>query len=714
MLRLKNTVYNISFALNCLLLFLLIFESRLLLPSWVQAIGRMHTVLLHFPIVLLLLCIAWELFSAKKKFLFPEQVDVGDALLLVTAFTSVCSSIMGLLLSREDGYTQDVVAWHKWGGVIISLITLAWYAWRTRIRQAKVLTVITGIASFVLVLITGHLGGDITHGDNFLLAPVTKEKQEPKVLFEDAMVYANMVHPIIKSKCITCHNERKAKGELIMENFASLVKGGKSGALWDLNKPNLGLLFDRLHLPLDNKKHMPPTGKPQLTEEEEAILYYWIKSGGSEKLRVSELPVMDTLRTLASARFNTIETDEYTFSPADEKKVQALKNNYRLIQPLSESSPALGVTFFSASQFKPAQLKDLLDIREQIVSLNMNKMPVTDEDLSTIAQFNSLRKLNLSFTNIKGTGLQQLSKLKELKQLSLSGTGVTAANLSVLSGLTKLTELYIWTTPAQSENLAAIQKQLPHTQFQTGFKGDTITVKLNNPLIENEEQIVIEPVQLKIKHPVKGVTIRYTTDGKDPDSLTSAVFNNEVKIDKSVTIRAKAFKPGWGSSDVSEKIFLKSGYHIDSVWFIKPSLDIPYKSMNPRMLADLQKGELNDDKWIGYRSIPMEAILYFENKKRVSSITVSSLVKINSYIMPPQQIEVWAGADSTHLRLLKKMNPEQPAKDAPGYMKTYDLSFSPVEEKYFKVVVKPVMVLPKWHRGKGDKGWIFVDELLVN
>jgi len=59
------------------------------LPAWVQMIGRMHTLILHFPIVLILLSIVWELFSGFKTMRSREQADIGDILLLVTALTSV-------------------------------------------------------------------------------------------------------------------------------------------------------------------------------------------------------------------------------------------------------------------------------------------------------------------------------------------------------------------------------------------------------------------------------------------------------------------------------------------------------------------------------------------------------------------------------------------------------------------------------------------------
>ena len=55
----KNIVFNIIFAGNCLLLFLLAAEKYIVVPAWLQVIGRMHPLVLHFPVVLLLLNIAW-------------------------------------------------------------------------------------------------------------------------------------------------------------------------------------------------------------------------------------------------------------------------------------------------------------------------------------------------------------------------------------------------------------------------------------------------------------------------------------------------------------------------------------------------------------------------------------------------------------------------------------------------------------------------------
>jgi len=712
----KNILYNSSFGLNCMLVFLLFFESRISLPNWVQVIGRMHPLLLHFPIVLMVLCVCWEWFTSYKKSITKELTPVGDTLLLITSLTAVTSALMGLLLSKETGYVPQELLWHKWGGVSISLLALVWYIFREQVRNQKIIMTITAAGSIAVVVITAHLGGSITHGEDFLLAPVTQDKQAPAVLFEDAVIYANMVQPILKAKCIVCHNEKKTKGELLMEPYAMLAKGGKSGVLWNLNDENFGLLLTRIHLPADNKKHMPPTGKIQLTDNEISIIYHWIKNGASATAKAADLPATDSLRLLAFAQFNTIETDEYSFKPANENTVQSLSNNYRFINPLAVGSPALGVDFFGSAQFKADQLKELLPVKDQIIALNLNKMPVTDDDLPTIAQFVNLRRLNLSFTNIKGNGLAALKPLTALQQLSLSGTAVTAENLQQLAALPKLTQLYIWSTPAQIQPLAMLKKQLKNTDIQTGFNGDSIKMKLNSPIVQNEEQVILNPISLKLKHYVNGVTIRYTTDGSEPDSLLSPLYKGDFIVNKNMTVKAKAFKQGWLSSEVSERVFYKAGYTIDSIRLIQAPLDLPYKNVPATVLSDAQKGDFNfrSGKWLGFKGIPMQAFLYFDTARNISSVSISNMVDIGNYIMPPQQVEVWAGSDPSNLRLVKKFNPAQPLTDEIGYMKGYDVNFLPVTVKCMKIVVVPVSKLPIWHRGRGENGWAFIDEIFLN
>src|SRR5678815_4157220 len=162
-------------------------------------------------------------------------IQIGEWLLLLSAFTAAVTAIMGLFLSREEGYDAEALMWHKWGGVTVSLLLLLWYSFRNRLSATKAGTFIAAIISFAVIIFTGHQGAGITHGQNFLLAPLLPEKKQQQVLLEDAEVFKDMVRPILETKCMSCHNSKKAKGELVMETPELLLKGGKKGKLWDLS-----------------------------------------------------------------------------------------------------------------------------------------------------------------------------------------------------------------------------------------------------------------------------------------------------------------------------------------------------------------------------------------------------------------------------------------------------------------------------------------------
>ncbi len=716
MQRTRNIIFNICFAINCLLVFFLLVESRIAIPSWLQVMGRMHPLLLHFPITLLVVYIFWTLIIEKKNKDDETIKNIGNWLLLASACTAAFTALMGLFLSKEEGYDAAALQWHKWSGVIIALLTAVWYAYLEKLRNINWLNSSIAIFSLAALIFTGHQGAEITHGQNFLLAPVKPEISEDKILFENAVVYTNMVRPILQSKCYSCHNAKKAKGQLIMQAEELLLKGGKNGILWDRTAAGYGLLLSRLHLPMDNKKHMPPKGKPQLTEEEIQVLYSWIKSGADFKTKVIDLPETDTLRIIANTIFNTIETDDYDFEEADANKIKNLNTNYRMVAPLATASPALGVDFFSAASYQPDQLKELLTVKEQVVSLNLNKMPVKDEELKIIGQFRNLRKLNLSFTDITGSSLNELSKLEDLRQLSLSGTAISKNDLKNLSSLKKLSQLFVWNTSLTDTEIASLQNEMKGIAFEKGFKGDSNILQLNAPLLMNEEQIINSPINLKIKHYISGVSIKYTLDGTEPDSIHSPEYHNNIVLTKNVTIKAKAFKQGWVSSAVMENYFFSSAYKADSVLNLQPP-DEQYKGDGPGTLIDLVKGEANNfksGKWLGFRKNKMESLLFFDTAVNVKSVTLSTLVDIGGYIMPPLLIEVWGGDKINNLKWLGRVRPQQPTVIQPGYLKAFEVSFKPITVKYLKIIAVPVSKLPAWHPGKGDKVWVFADEVFVN
>jgi hypothetical protein len=242
--------------------------------------------------------------------------------------------------------------------------------------------------------------------------------------------------------------------------------------------------------------------------------------------------------------------------------------------------------------------------------------------------------------------------------------------------------------------------------------------------MENEEQVITVSVPVKLKHYIRGTIIRYTLDGTDPDSLKSPVYDGKVLINSDVTVKAKAFKPGWISSDVLKQHFFKGTYHPDSVVLMTPP-DKKYKGTGGKTIVDLEKGDINNfgnEKWLGYRENAMEAMLFFGKPIEVKTVIISALKDISGYVLPPASVEVWGGKDENNLKLLNKTIPAQITKEsqtkAKDFVNTENLvincNFKPTEVKFIKLLLKPVGKLPQWHPGKKEKAWIFVDEVFVN
>jgi hypothetical protein len=681
----------------------LLSESRLVIPAWLQVVGRMHPLILHFPIALLILFIAQRLIL--------KQAD--NTLLLLAAFTAAITATMGLLLSKEPGYDPDTLQVHKYSGILISLTALAWYTWYDRLEAIRYAPAITAIISLTALTIAGEKGAGITHGDNFLLAPVSPNNPKKAVSFDEAVVFNDMVQPILKAKCMGCHNTSKAKGELVMETLPLLLKGGKSGPLWDSSKADFGGMMARIHMSPDEEKHMPPRGKPQLTDAEMTILYQWLKHDPSRSIKVSELPAKDTLRQLALTLFKKVDEDTYDFDPADEKTVEKLNTSYRVIYPVALHSPALNVDFYSPQFFKSDQLKDLEPLGKQIVSLDLDKMPVTDADIPAILHFTNLRTLNLSFTGVTGAGIAQLCKLEKLKSLSLSGTAIKADDIACLISQKSLRHLYIWNTAIPPGSILLTRNS--NLVIEGGSRMDTVLLKLNPPILGDNEPIVMAPETLTLKHYVPGTVIRYTLDGSDPDSTRSIVYNKNILVSQMSVLKAKAFKKGWLPSDATLNYFYSEKYRPDSIRMLKP-IDSNYMRYGGKTLIDLVKGDENfyNGKWLGFRKNNMECLLFFHKPVLASQITLSGLVNTGASIMPPAKIEVWGGVDAQNMRLLAHLEPEQPKTPPPVYLTPYDLLFSPTSVRCLKISVAPVAKLPDWQLEKGKKGWVFIDEIFVN
>jgi uncharacterized membrane protein len=713
----KGFAENLLFALNIFIIFFLLFGSYVSIPVWLQPVGRLHPLIIHFPIVVLIMAMVLEFFRFKERFRTEKLYhDFTTYLWLTGALFAAVTAIMGLFLSKEPGYDGDTLQWHKWFGVSVVFASTLIYWCRTAGWYSPKIARSGAVVTVLCLIIAGHYGADITHGENFILAPVWHPEKK-LVPIDKALVFRDVIEPVFESKCTSCHSPDKTKGGLMLIDEKSILKGGKDGKLFISGQPQLSLLLQRIHMPEGEKKHMPPSGKPQLTADEMNLLYLWIKENAEFNKKIIDLPPTDSLRVLAANYLKPVEETEeqYDFAAADDKLIKKLNNNYRVIYPIAQESPALGVNIYNKKTYQPKVLEELSGIKKQVVSLDLSKMPVKDGELKTIAGFENLRILNLNFTDVTGSTIKQLASLKHLKTLSLAGTRLDQQSIKQIGAIKSLTKVALWDTGIPDTEIAELQKNNKNIDFIKGFKDDGKPIKLNDPQVKNTSFVFTKPLPLELSHPIKGVEIRYTTDGTDPDSIKSQLYKPGIMIAQNTAVKAKAYKPGWLGSDIIQFNFFKSTYTPDSISFIAGPNE-KYSADGAKTLIDKDLGGTNfgNGKWIASQK-DLVVYMQFAMPVDLHTITLDCMRNIGSQIFLPVGIEIWGGKDAAHLKLLSKVKPAIPLKDDPFIVKGMDCKLASAPQlSCLKIIAKPIQTLPSWDPVKKQPGWVFMDEIFLN
>lgn len=452
-------------------------------------IGHLHPLLVHLPIGVLVLAFLFYWLMRLKQYAFLSKVMTLT--LLAGTISAFLSCITGYVLSLDGDYASGLVGWHQNMALLTTMLSLGWFyvmatEQQTWVRHAAAIFCMIGI------MITGHLGGSLTHGEGYLLGSsigntdsVITRKPVPDV--QAAVAYKDLVQPLLQEKCYSCHAANKQKGKLRLDLPEYILKGGKNGEAIKPGNVSESEMIKRLLLPKSDDDHMPPEQKPQLTEKEITLLHWWVASGASFDKKVNELSQTDSIKkVLLSFQGNssaaTPDIPSVAVNPAPAEAIKALKQRGVVVIPVATNSNYLSVNFVSADSVSDKDIALLLPIKDQLAWLKLSDQPISDSVLKTIASCKNLVKLHLDHTNITDAGIKYLSSLNELKVLNCVGTAVTFNGLSELKGLKNLQQLYVYQTKLSGQEWKSLQQLFPSTRIDSGnyvvptFDSDTTVV----------------------------------------------------------------------------------------------------------------------------------------------------------------------------------------------------------------------------------------------
>lgn len=285
------------------------------LDAWIEFSGRLHPLLVHFPIALLIIAFVLEVIFGRKR--SPGSVRSVLVVLAFGALGGLAAAGAGWLLAENKSSRGDygeALELHRWIGVATAAISLLalFVGLSVRKRERG-----GGITFFRWLLFlgaggvgaAGHLGAGLVWGDDFLFVPFAAEDEGTTAagteaesdgildeVPEDQEDVSEAVAPIppvpvdlgdplanveavFAESCYECHGPDRARAGLRMDRLATLI---------DAEDPSNGYvvpgdldeswLWTVVNLPEEDEEHMP-LDRPTLAPEALAMIEAWILAG---------------------------------------------------------------------------------------------------------------------------------------------------------------------------------------------------------------------------------------------------------------------------------------------------------------------------------------------------------------------------------------------------------------------------------------------------
>jgi uncharacterized membrane protein/mono/diheme cytochrome c family protein len=452
-------------------------------------IGNLHPAIVHLPIGILILAVLLEWLILFRRFhagapLIPLITAIG-------AISAVLACVTGLLLESSGEYNGAAVDRHKWAGLISALIATVYHVLR---RQGGWLDAIPNRARwgslliFASVTVTGHWGGDLTHGSGFVwkgfdsngsdAAENTFTEFKPVANVLEAKVYPDLVAQVMQAKCVSCHGAAKQKGGLRLDDPSYILRGGKNGVVIKPGSTTNSELFKRLLLPPEDEYHMPPKEKPQLSTQDRTLIEWWISKGADFKKTVKEIGIDDStlalLKVYEAGQKTSVQHNFERLLPeddvpdADPVLLEKLRAQGIVILQIDPSKGYLMANLMNTSRPVDSLLMEMESLSRQLVWLKLSGTDLSDDGCRVISKFNQLIRLQIDQTRITDAGLSALVSLAKLEKLNLAGDRITLQGIRQLKSLTALKSLNIWKTGLAAADQTEVFNILSGVKIDTG------------------------------------------------------------------------------------------------------------------------------------------------------------------------------------------------------------------------------------------------------
>ena len=194
-----------------------------MLIEFLDFLGSLHPLIVHLPIGIVLLTIAIDVFMRNKNNSVYRVITMGW---FFSFFSGLLAALFGWFLGDNGYYFESQINIHRWSGVaFVGLCFIIWLLRYINFRFSKSFNRSANLTTILLLVITGHFGGEMTHGQNYLfenlpyvqkkmsVIPLSEAKRNSKT--DSLFVFEDLVYPVLEEKCIACHNQNRPMADSI-------------------------------------------------------------------------------------------------------------------------------------------------------------------------------------------------------------------------------------------------------------------------------------------------------------------------------------------------------------------------------------------------------------------------------------------------------------------------------------------------------------------
>ncbi|MDT7828186.1 c-type cytochrome domain-containing protein [Pricia sp. S334] len=475
-----------------------------------QLLGRLHPVIVHLPIGFIILGLLLQWYDRK----IGQHTKVVALIYLWAGVSAALACITGYLQYLGEGYGFDTVKWHLWSGIATALFCFVMYLkirstgstdrdvkianFEHQIPKDQIIeqeqidksgskrmtrtdlsdfldsipTLVLSVLFFMLISFTGHQGGNITHGEDYLVEPLPNsvksalgfETFEEKEIvlneenWEETLIYKDVIDPILNNKCVSCHNPKKTKGELLLNSEEGILTGGENGDVVVANHAADSELFVRMNLPLDDDDHMPPDGKTQPSKEEIALIGAWLDAGHPFAETIGESGLEKELFQSFFPKKVDNDYPDVEVAEASQDSIDRIKDQGIHVDQISKATNFLKISCLNKPSFSESDFALFEPLKIQIAVLDLGGTQVSDAVFEKLADLPHLTVLKLDHTEITGKGIEKLAATsKYLKSINLTGTNLQAPYFRKLAEFKKLQKVFVFDTPIDAADAKALK-----------------------------------------------------------------------------------------------------------------------------------------------------------------------------------------------------------------------------------------------------------------